>query len=101
MKSKKVILFDEISANPRLSEVRRGICLGKTEGVESIIGFGGGSAMDAAKAITPAVSGWWRIMAIVLIGAENRGKAHCLSDCHSYHSWNREVNEFCQYADGN
>lgn len=54
-KVKKVILFDEISVNPRLSEVRRGICLGKTEGVESIIGFGGGSAMDAAKAIAAGI----------------------------------------------
>ncbi len=54
-KVKKVIIFDEISANPRLSEVRRGICLGKTEGVESIIGFGGGSAMDAAKAIAAGI----------------------------------------------
>lgn len=54
-KVKKVITFDGISANPRLSEVRKGVCLGRAEGVESIIGFGGGSAMDAAKAIAAGI----------------------------------------------
>lgn len=48
---KEVLLYDGISANPRLSEVRKGILRGSKEGAEVIVGFGGGSAMDAAKAI--------------------------------------------------
>ena len=48
---RKIVIFDEISANPRLSEVAKGTELGKQEGVDVVIGFGGGSALDAAKAI--------------------------------------------------
>lgn len=48
---KKVIVFDNISANPRLSEVQDGIILGRQIAADMIIGFGGGSAIDAAKAI--------------------------------------------------
>lgn len=50
-----VTVFDSVSANPRLSEVRKGIQLGKENKVDVIVGFGGGSAMDAAKAIAAGV----------------------------------------------
>lgn len=50
-----VILFDKISANPKLSEIREGILLGRREKADIVIGFGGGSAMDAAKAIAAGV----------------------------------------------
>lgn len=50
-----VILFDKISANPKLSEIREGILLGRREKADIVIGFGGGSAMDAAKAIAVGV----------------------------------------------
>lgn len=39
----------EATANPKLSEARRAVKLGKEEGVDVVIGVGGGSAMDLAK----------------------------------------------------
>lgn len=50
-----LIVFDSISANPRLSEIKEGIRLGRRENVKTIIGFGGGSAIDAAKAIAAGI----------------------------------------------
>ncbi|MCM1230992.1 MAG: iron-containing alcohol dehydrogenase [Ruminococcus flavefaciens] len=50
-----VIVFDEISANPRLAEVKAGILFGKQEKVNIVVGFGGGSALDAAKAISVGI----------------------------------------------
>lgn len=52
---RKMVIFDAISANPRLSEVAKGTELGKQEGADVIIGFGGGSALDAAKAIAAGI----------------------------------------------
>ena len=52
---RRIIIFDEISANPRLSEVEKGTQLGKQESVDVLIGFGGGSAIDAAKAIAVGI----------------------------------------------
>lgn len=48
---KNVTLFDKVSANPRLSEVREGILAAKENKADVIIGFGGGSALDMAKAV--------------------------------------------------
>ena len=42
--------------NPRLSLVRRGIELAKREGADMIIGVGGGSAIDSAKAMAYALA---------------------------------------------
>lgn len=50
-----VVIFDNISANPRLSEVKAGILSGRREKVKAVVGFGGGSAMDAAKAIAVGI----------------------------------------------
>lgn len=48
---KKVVVFDKVSPNPKLSEVREGVEAAKKCGAEVIVGFGGGSAIDMAKAI--------------------------------------------------
>ena len=47
---KKTILTD-ISPNPQVEEIQRGIELARSASVDSVVGFGGGSAMDAAKVI--------------------------------------------------
>ncbi|PKH45000.1 alcohol dehydrogenase [Dehalococcoides mccartyi] len=44
-------LFDHVEPNPRSSTVDEGIKLARAKGVDLIIALGGGSAMDAAKAI--------------------------------------------------
>lgn len=47
----QVYVYDSISANPGLDEIERGVEKAKSEQIKTIIGFGGGSALDAAKAI--------------------------------------------------
>ena len=46
------VLFDEISENPDVETVERAAGIAVAEGVEFFIGIGGGSPMDAAKAIS-------------------------------------------------
>lgn len=48
---KGVVVFDKISANPKLAEARDGIGIAKKNRINVIVGFGGGSAIDMAKAI--------------------------------------------------
>lgn len=43
--------FDRISANPRSDEIDAGVALARDEKVDLVIGLGGGSAIDAAKAV--------------------------------------------------
>lgn len=45
------ICFLEVEPNPEITTVERGVKLAKESGVDLIVGVGGGSAMDAAKAI--------------------------------------------------
>lgn len=44
-------IFDDVAPNPTLAGVKKGSDMAKEKGAEVIIGFGGGSAMDTAKAI--------------------------------------------------
>ncbi len=54
----ELVLFDRIEPNPRASTIDEAARMAKAEQCELIIGLGGGSAMDAAKAIAAvAVSG--------------------------------------------
>ncbi|SHJ93568.1 alcohol dehydrogenase [Clostridium amylolyticum] len=45
------VIFDEVEENPSLETVEKAADIGKREGVSFIIGIGGGSPIDAAKAI--------------------------------------------------
>jgi choline dehydrogenase len=45
------VLFDEVVANPPVAQVDRGAEVYRSEGCDGLIGFGGGSPMDTAKAI--------------------------------------------------
>lgn len=45
------IHFAEVEADPDVETVERGAALGAAEGVDLVIGLGGGSPLDAAKAI--------------------------------------------------
>lgn len=44
-------LFDEVEENPSLETIEKGSNIGKINHVDFVIGIGGGSPMDAAKAI--------------------------------------------------
>lgn len=52
----KVFSYNEVTANPDVAEIRNAIRLGKDNKVESVIGFGGGSAIDAAKAAAVGIA---------------------------------------------
>lgn len=45
------VLFQEVEENPSVETVIKAASLGKDEGADFVIGIGGGSALDAAKAI--------------------------------------------------
>ena len=49
------VLFDKIQANPLEPTVQEGIEFGRAAGVDLVIGLGGGSVMDAAKAIAAMI----------------------------------------------
>ena len=54
MVQKKVdllLIFDEVQANPSLSSVMKGASIARENGIDCIIGLGGGSALDTAKGI--------------------------------------------------
>lgn len=51
-----VVEFDQVAANPRLKDIQIGAALARKEGVTACIGFGGGSAIDSAKAIAVAAT---------------------------------------------
>src|ERR1041385_5115831 len=44
-------LFDQVEANPTEASVFPGVEVYKAQGCDGVIGLGGGSALDAAKAI--------------------------------------------------
>lgn len=47
----EVVIFDKVSQNPLKSTVLEGVSVAKGEGCDVIVGLGGGSIMDASKAI--------------------------------------------------
>ena len=51
----EAVPFYEVEPNPEITMVARGVEKAKAEGVDLVIGIGGGSAMDAAKAIAAGV----------------------------------------------
>ena len=59
LKEKKVdvIVFEKVEPNPRVSTVNEGAAIARKEKIDLVIGLGGGSAMDSAKAIALASSG--------------------------------------------
>ncbi|WP_052097400.1 iron-containing alcohol dehydrogenase family protein [Achromobacter sp. RTa] len=51
-------IFGEVQPNPTMTEVRRGVALWRAESFDGLLALGGGSSMDAAKAIaTTLLSG--------------------------------------------
>ncbi|MBV4420202.1 iron-containing alcohol dehydrogenase [Clostridium tyrobutyricum] len=50
------IVFDDIESDPSANTVRKGIEVAEENGIDIIIALGGGSALDASKAISMVVS---------------------------------------------
>jgi len=51
------LVFDKVVSNPHASTIDEGARIARQEGIELIIGLGGGSAMDTAKGIVLASTG--------------------------------------------
>ena len=49
---KGFVVFEEAEPNPKIETCEKGLALAKKEGCDFVIGLGGGSALDAAKAIS-------------------------------------------------
>jgi len=64
------LVFDSISANPKLEEIQEAVQLGISRQVKAVIGFGGGSAIDAAKAVAVGVGTTERLERFLLEGIE-------------------------------
>ncbi|ATE54748.1 iron-containing alcohol dehydrogenase [Actinosynnema pretiosum] len=47
----RTAVFDRVSPDPRASEVDEAVALARAEGSDVVVGLGGGSALDAAKAV--------------------------------------------------
>lgn len=47
----RATIYDKITPNPTKTQVMEGAALAKTSGCDFVVGFGGGSSIDAAKAI--------------------------------------------------
>jgi alcohol dehydrogenase len=52
----KVTVYDSVEPNPTEQQIEQGIATAKREGCEAIIGFGGGSPIDAAKVIAAGMT---------------------------------------------
>jgi alcohol dehydrogenase class IV len=50
-----IVVYDNISKNPKLIEVKNASEAGRENNVQLVIGFGGGSAIDAAKAVAAGI----------------------------------------------
>ncbi len=48
---RRVVLYNNITPNPKTEEVEEGAELARREGITGVLAFGGGSVMDAAKLI--------------------------------------------------
>ena len=51
----KVLNLKGVQPNPRLATVRKGVEIARAGGVDLLVGLGGGSAMDTAKAVAAGV----------------------------------------------
>ena len=47
----EVVVFDDVHSEPTTADVERGLAVARSENIDLIVGFGGGSSMDCAKGI--------------------------------------------------
>lgn len=66
----KISVYSDISNNPDIDEVAQAVEISKTNNIEMVIGFGGGSAIDAAKAIAAGVGSEISVKQMLFEGIE-------------------------------
>lgn len=67
------VLFDKIHSNPVIAQVTEGAALAKENGCDFVVGLGGGSSIDSAKAIAVMAAnpgGYWDYVS----GGSGKGK---------------------------
>uniref|UniRef100_UPI0006D0B741 iron-containing alcohol dehydrogenase n=1 Tax=Clostridium sp. NkU-1 TaxID=1095009 RepID=UPI0006D0B741 len=93
----ETIIFDNISANPKLEEINEAVKIGMDRRVKAIIGFGGGSAIDAAK--TTAVGlGTFEKLERFFIGGNRTYREYAAHNSHTDYcrQWKR-IEQGCNY----
>lgn len=66
----KISVYSDIRNNPDIDEVAQAVEISKTKNIEMVIGFGGGSAIDAAKAIAAGVGSEISVKHMLFEGTE-------------------------------
>ena len=62
------VVFNKIQANPLEPTVQEGVEFGRENGVDFVIGLGGGSVLDAAKTIAAVIPNNGRVWDFILFG---------------------------------
>ena len=65
-----IVEYHKICANPDLEQVQEAVSIGKRKDVKLVVGLGGGSAMDAAKAIAVGIGSEEPVETYLLKGEE-------------------------------
>ncbi len=66
------IVFDKIEPNPRTTTIDKGADIVRSEGCDFVIGLGGGSPMDASKAIAVVAAGGGGIWDYIYDGSDKQ-----------------------------
>ncbi len=62
------VVFNKIQANPLEPTVQEGVEFGRENGVDFVVGLGGGSVLDAAKTIAAVIPNKGRVWDFILFG---------------------------------
>lgn len=84
-------VFDRVEANPLKSTVMAGSAFAKDNGCDFIVALGGGSSIDAAKAIAIMATNHGGLLGLYSFGKRKRqtGREQTASDC-SHHNDRRD-----------
>jgi len=80
------ILFDEVEENPSLETIEKGSKVGKENKVDFVIGIGGGSPMDASKAMAIFIKNP-EVTIDNIFSQKQLNRPSC--SCCSHNFWNR------------
>lgn len=88
------VLFNEVIPNPDTSVVDRAVEIARNEGVDLVIGVGGGSVIDVAKTVSLLVGTNARAVDLVRGNVSSRDRGLSLIVVNLTHGTGSEVNKF-------
>jgi alcohol dehydrogenase class IV len=71
----------QVTGEPKLKEISQGVTVAKAEGCDQVIGFGGGSALDAGKAIAGLLTNPGELMDYVEVIGRTQPLAYPAAPC--------------------